>query len=409
LLRRGWHWLSLLGRVVGVTALAAAVTFVANTLLLNRLPVLAAGQYALLQSLVATLVAVGGLGQPALLLRLYGRAPGRYQWPTDFRRSLVWAGPLLALAIMAAWGYYELPLSHGLFLAGAAPLLLGSHLLSAIFAARRRHVWSNLLLRLPSSLMIAPALAIILVAPRQRLPAALVGYLVSLALVVAVSYLALSWGGKDGGERLGWRQRMQGLWLLASQASTIALDQGLLVIAGAMLPTERVAVQAAIVTLLSPLQLVWSVLTNILLGELAQRRTIRYGPMIAGVTALAISLVLAAAAIGPLALRLLFAGRYELGEGLVAAYAFIYLFKLAETFPRTHITSRASAKALSVYVSLQLFLALAGMAGTVILARRLGLAGVIAGGLALSGARATLSYLFLWRTVHFAPKPPSAA
>jgi hypothetical protein len=395
-------WLGLFGSAVGLAAVAAAVTFVANALLLNRMPVAAAGRYALLQSVVAATVALGGLGQPALLLRLYSRAPASFSWRVDLAGSVGWAAPLLATGALVVGAYYHLGVWQALFLVAASGLLLTAHHLSAIYASQRRHVWSNVSLRLPNSLMVVVALAIVMVEPERRLGLALAGYLLCLALIVGLSYARLRAGHAPGERRLTARERLQGLWLVANQSSTVALDQGLLIVAGALVANEEVATLAAVATLMSPLQLVWSVLTNILLSELVQRQTIRYRPMIAGIVALALTLALAAAILGPVALSWLYDGRYNLGAGLIPGYALLYFLKLVETFPRSHITGRSDGPGLAAYVRLQVALALLGIGATAILTGRLGPIGTVSGGLLLAAARAFLSYLTLWQALRSA-------
>src|SRR3989304_7664639 len=175
-----------LGGATAVAAFATLFTLLANVLILRLLPVDQAGQYALLTALVPVLALIGGLGQPGLLMRRYSlRPPGHFDWAADALRTLAFSLPGLGLCVPAAVMLYPLSLGSIAFLAAAAPLLVMAQSAASLLNAPRFYLGSTLLVRLPNSLMILPALLALLAPNRAELGVFLGAHLAAIGLTLA--------------------------------------------------------------------------------------------------------------------------------------------------------------------------------------------------------------------------------
>ena len=389
------QWLTALGGATAVAAFATLFTLLANVLILRLLPVDQAGQYALLTALVPVLALIGGLGQPGLLMRRYSlRPPGHFDWVADTLRALAFSLPGLGLCVAAAAMLYPLSLGSIAFLGAAAPLLVLAQSAASLLNAHRFYVGSTLLVRLPNSLMILPAL-LALLAPRLAQLGILLGaHLVAIGLTLAAGVALLARHVPRGKATIAGRDRWEGLSLGVLAGTHLLLDEGLLAIAGSVVSPNSVAAFAAIEAFVRPLYLLQNVTLRVLTVEVV--RDLRLRPrrialaLWGGGALLAAGLIL----LLPFVIPWVYSGRFDEFIGLGAPLALMGGLLLTETLPRSTLVGRGSSKDLRRFATAQTLIALAGVALILVLARSQGILGAAWAGAVVAGLRTVAAYGF---------------
>lgn len=391
------QWSKLALRPSLATGLASIVTLLATSLLLRQLPVDEAGHFALLIALSEIFGLIAGHGFPTVITRRYSAEPNDYfAWRSDLLATLVWAVPLLALTGLAANLIYTLSPFNHLYLFLSSLLRVGLYSFIFMLNAHQQYARSALLLRLPNSLLLLPALISWISPSYATLPVVLVFHTCSFLMIFisAIAFFGKSLG--SGKQRISWHERKNGLIFLLSSATLILPDQGFLVIGGAFLGAAELATFAAAAVFLRPFKFIRNVLGMIMMPEFIRRKASEHRTLLTGLVVLGFGLSIAVALLGPPVFRWFYADRYQAGFGIIPLLAIAGLLHLSSVFPRTYIGGRGSQSfvtqaILSQSVGLVIALA-AGSIGTV-LAGPFGLALAV---ISVEATRLVIS-LFYWR------------
>ena len=394
LLRRG----RVLIQAVGISAALAGLNLLGQVVLLRTLPLAEAGQLALLLSLSAGLALGGALGQPTFELRRHSRAPsGLLDWPYDMGQIALLTVPVCCAATVLLTLIYRLDSATSIYLVTAALLAIRVAYAASLLSAQRMYATANALLRLPASGLALIGAASLAWPGLAHLATILLWQLATLATTNLLGSYFLRVRIEPGPTRITLRERLAGLNLLAMQSSTLFLDQGVLAIAGLVLGAPSIAPYAALATLLAPLQLIWSVLTMMLVRETADQTHGHDRELIGGVWALSLGLGVAFALSLPLLLNVLYQGRFGEAAPLAPLLAFVATCKLVESLPRSMIVSRAELPLLRRFTHAQLVITATGSILVGGLALSFGLVGVAWGAATVAGARGLVSSILAAR------------
>lgn len=394
------RWLRVMGTTVGSTAVASAASLAASTILLRVLPTEDAGAFALLSTLVQTIILIGGLGQSSLIIRLYSQQPlGHYNWRHDLSLvTLVTFPAILALSLIMIRVYVldMLPATY-LLLAGLA----GSLILCAgqMLNSQRHYQWGNVLLRLPNSLMLLPAAAIFVLLPLRRLDITLSTQIVTYLLTIGISLLLLWRRTRRGSAVIRARQLGQGLIFVASVSSTVIADQVLLSAAGFSVTAGDLAAFAALSLLFNPVQLLQNVFSKVLITEFAREKSVNYRRIVVQLGVVCLVLVTAATLVLPPIARWLYAGRYDSAFFLIIWLGLANGLDLAEVIPRSYIFGVAPTRVLNRFILAQVIIAVIGLAAGIALIVQYGILGVAVGAALIFVLRLVISYGFFLRSL----------
>lgn len=388
------RWARLLASPLGAAALTSMAALVGNGLLYRTLPDADAGAFALLTSLIQTVLVVGGLGQSTLTQRVYSRGePSAFRWRADLASQLALTAPVtLALTLILVW-LYKLPWDQAAFVlaGGLAWTIIGT--MAAILASNRHYGLASALPRLPNGLLLVPALIITLVPALRVLPVAAVGLTLAAAASLAIGWRGLVRLRAVGTSHISLQQRGYGLVFLASQMTSLVPDYLLLAAAAFFAPPEDLALYAALALLFRPTQLLQNVLAQVLVTELARSdrpRLQRLLLVFASATALLIGggILLA----GPVT-QLAYGGRYAPSLLLIAGISIASSLDVLETLPRSYLVGRGSRLILGWFGVSQVIIAIIGMAAGLALVAQWGIEGAAVGAALIFVARNLASFM----------------
>lgn len=391
------RWAGLTFTPFFLTSLAGLLTLAGSTLLLRELRSDDAGSLALLLALLDTFSLLGILGQTSLVTRLYSPT-GRdaYDWLFDLTSSAVFSVIPIALATLIAAQIYDFEVPQLAFLAGAALLTVVHSVGCYMLNAHGHYIVSSLLLRLPNTLLILPGVLATRASSWAELQPVLLAYGAGLLLCSLILIFTLTRLLRRGPIRISLRERFEGLVFFASTTVALMPDQGVVVIAGALMTPERLAPYAAMAVLLRPFRLVTQVLSAIMTPELIRRERPNYRGLLIGLWTLAIVAALATILLGPPLARWIYEGRYEEGLGIIPLLALVGALQLTAVLPKSDLTGKAAMATFRRLV-FSLVGVMAGIAAFgVLLISRFGVLGMAATAFSLQAARSLLAYGF-WR------------
>jgi hypothetical protein len=175
-----------------------------------------------------------------------------------------------------------------------------------------------------------------------------------------------------GPKRISARQRLDGAAFMATTGTDLLPDQGLIAVAGKILPISQVAAFAAIAVLIRPFRLIRAILGMILAPDLLRFRRSSYKKLIAGVWILALGCGLAAAVLLPPLASRFYGDRYQ------EAIAWIPYMAVAGVLLVGAIPARADLAVRSPIRTMGWF-ALAYL-GAMLICLGMGIAGMLAAG-----------------------------
>ena len=351
-----------------IGALMSLATLVGFSLLYRELPVTEAGMLAIVISLsdILGLVALVGLG--TVITRQYAAAgPGVFDWRGDLRWTAGYLTPMIALASWAVSRLYDFPapLAACLFVL----TLLGALLAVTYFMlnSQGHYTWSSFLVRAPNSALLIPGFASLWLAAEVRLGAVLAAYVIANLAALLTGLAILRRVLPAGSKRITVRHRLDGAVFMATAATDLLPDQGLIAVAGKILPVSQVAAFAAMAILIRPFRLIRSILAMILGPDLLRFRRVSYRKLIAGFWVLAIGCGVAAAALIPLLASRFYGDRYQEAIGWIPYMALAGVLLIGALPARADLAVRSSIRtmgwfALAYFCSMVVSLAL-GIAG----------------------------------------------
>jgi O-antigen/teichoic acid export membrane protein len=313
------------------------------SLLYRSLLPVEAGQMALLLSLVDIFALLTGFGMPTVITRKYSSQPaGTRDWPADLAGTVAFSSPWIAGAFVLSLVLYDVPPAGRLYLPLAIALSGLLQASSMILASQGRYSWPAVLLRLPNAMLLAVWLIGLAAPSLARLAGVLLLHGLSILMALTVGLILLWRSLPRGRTRLTLRERFEGLPFLATGATVVLPDQGLVAIAGRMLPAADLATYAAVAVLLRPFRLLRSVLVSILMPEFIRRPRESYSRHFAGVWFLGITAGLASVALLPPLARWLYGGRYSAGLPLIPLLTIGGILHLTAVVPKSDLSGRAS-------------------------------------------------------------------
>lgn len=337
------RWLRLIlapGVLAGSTT---GLTLVGISLLYRSLPQVEAGQLALLLSLVEIFALLAGFGMPTVATRVYSsQPPGSRDWPADLAGTLAFSSPWIAGAVVLSLVLYDIPPAGRLYLPLAIALTIVLQASAMILGSQGRYSWSAVLLRLPNALLLAAWFIGLALPPLSRLPGVLLFHGCTILIALAASLILLRRFLPRGRMRLTLKERFEGLPFLASSATLVFPDQGLVAIAGRILPPQDLATYAAVAILLRPFRLLRSVLASILMPEFVRRPRMTYGRHMAGVLALGLAAGLASVALLPPLAAWFYGERYSAGLPLIPLLTVGGILHLTTVVPKSDLSGRAT-------------------------------------------------------------------
>lgn len=392
-----WKWTRLTSGPIVATGIASLITFAATTLLLRTLPLDDAGLFAISMALVETLSLVGALGQATLITRLYASAASDgYDWLRDLLRLIALSVPPVALGIVVSSQIYPFSFKPLAFVALAAILTVPVNLSAYMLNAHGHHAWGALILRLPNSLLLIPALLATTAAAFNNLDLVLSAYVIGIALTLAFTILQLYRHLPRGEKRISLRQHLEGTIFLLSAGSQLMLNQGIVAIAGAMLEPAALAAYAAVAILLRPFRLVANILSMVFSPRLIQQdRESFTGPVVAlaGLGAIAAAAYLM---LGQPIADLIFGSRYQSAYPLIPWLSLVGFLIVIRILPISHMAGRAPVNYINRVISIEAGMVAVSALITVYAIAQMGILG-LAIGLALGHAVRAGTTFVLWR------------
>lgn len=349
------------------------LTLVGFSLLYRELPVHEAGMMALLVSLSDILGLVAILGLSTVITRLYSAAgPGVFDW----RRDLGWTASYLVPAIgLAAWGAsrfygFTAEIAVYLFILTLLGALLG--VTYSMLNSHGHYAWSAFLVRAPNSALIFPGLAGVWMAAGVRLGEALAVYLAATLLALVTALVILRRVLPAGPQRITARQRLNGAVFMATVATDLLPDQGLIAVAGKILPISQVAGFAAIAILIRPFRLIRGILAMILTPDLLRFRRASYRKLVAGIWTLAVGCGLTAAILIPPIAARFYGDRFQEAIQWIPTMALAGVLLVGVVPARADLTARSPMRTMSWFALVY--------AGSMVISLALGITGMLAWG-----------------------------
>jgi O-antigen/teichoic acid export membrane protein len=400
LLAGAWNWARLIGEPAGIAGAATVLTFVAILIFFRSLSQKDAGQLTLLFAILQTLLLVGSLGQPSLIVRLYSRKPrGHFNWPRDLRYSAGFSIPLIFAGSLLAQRIYALSTGHTFYIFAGASAFAVMINASSVLSSQQLYIWAIPILRVPNALLIVPAVAFAVEPEIANLETVLTSNLLFIGLTAVLAIYLLSRLVPSGITSLSLRSRLQGLVFLASSSSSLIPEQGLIAIAGIMIAPEALAIYAALALLLRGFEFLADVMSKVLSTELLKREIPNYGNLFIGLVVMILGMGAVAVVATPTVSRWIYAGRYDHGAGLIGWLVLAGMFRLSETLPRGYITGHASDKQLRSVISARILIGLVGAILGVVLISKLGLIGLASSRAGIYLARSLAGYYY-FRQIH---------
>jgi O-antigen/teichoic acid export membrane protein len=387
------QWLRLVASPLGASVATSAAAMIASALLYRVLPGPVAGAFALLTALIQTILILGGMGQYTLTLRLYSRAaPGAHRWRADLGLQTLFTLLPSALLTLIITALYALSPGEAAFLLGASMMWGAVSSLGSMLSSQRRYTLGLALPRAPNALMLLPA-ALIAVAPAlATLPTVLLAQLLAAALALGLGWAAMARLRAPGDRLISLRQRVYGLVFLATQSASLVPDSLLLAAAGYLVAVEQLALFGAVALLFRPVSLLQNVLAQVLTTELARSERPRMARFIALTALVSGVLVAGGVLLGPVAVEVIYGGRYAPSLTLIAFLSLMSGLMILEILPRSYLIGRAGRRLLAWFSGAQLAIAGGGLLAGIALISQFGIEGAAAGGALIYLARSVVSY-----------------
>jgi hypothetical protein len=353
------------------------------------------GQYTLLLSIASTITLAGTLGQPILTRRIYALAsPGAYNWRRDLVNGIRYTAPLLVALLLGISFIYRFTLVQSAVLALLALLSVILFFLDQILIATQQYALGNAMLRLPNALILAPIALLVLTNQNLSLGDA-VGWRLLAALVTLL--LGFGWLARQknvGDAQIERGARRQGYNYLLLGMTTLLAGEGVIVLAGFVVPVDELGAFAALSLFMRPWHLFTLVLLQIGSVEAAKReRPWEPRPWLFLLLMATIGALLYAMAF-PMLISWLYDQRYDqyrdLGWPIIATGAIL----LVEAPPRASMIARALPQLVRTFSWTQALLAGIG-AGVILLAgARVGIEAVAWALCCYAGARCLVTIGF---------------
>ena len=348
-------------------ALAVGANVLIGVGLARLLEPTALGKYMVLIAASGTVSLFGSRGQPMLTKRLYAlQAPGTYDWLRDLGNGLRYSAPVLAGVLAGAILLYRLPMNEALQLALLVPLSLVLLFVSQVLQAERHYALGNVLVRLPNAVLLGLLAPIFVGRHPLTLGGAVTLRILAALIACAIGTVWLFSKTTRGADIIERDQRSQGRDYLALSATSLMTNEGVIVLAGLVLPPVQMGAFAALMILTRPLHMLQLVVVQVLSVEIAQRKWTpnlwEYGGfVVAAVMGTAVGIV-----IFPAAIHWLYAGRYDDYGWLAVPLMLSATLTLLEAWPRAALNGRAVPALIRAYSSTQVVVALAGAAAILV-------------------------------------------
>ncbi|TFH37002.1 MAG: hypothetical protein E4G99_03585 [Anaerolineales bacterium] len=351
-------WIRVIQGPIIISIVTSVLTFMATIILYRQLPIKDAGTLTLALAILQ-LMMIAGLGQPALIQRMYSHTSNTaFHWPRDLSISILISLPIILLVCLLAFFIYKFSIGHLLLIIFAATMQIAILTECQMLNSSRHYAWANLLLRMPNSLLILPALAVIIFTVDSEINIVLTLYSTLSAAVASLGLYLLCKYIPRGKRAILWKERLKGIIFLFTQSSYLLPEQGIVAIGGGLIPPSQLAIFGAMAVLLKPFDLLTSVLRSVLTTELIrereQKRTL---PLIAiGIVAiLALGLTIL---FGPALIAAANSDRFNEGLVLIPWLALAGSFRLIEILPRSFIIGNAGQRHLRRFVLWQVLVAI---------------------------------------------------
>lgn len=389
------EWLRLIGSTTIATAAIAGLSLMANILIFRFLPPSSAGLFALLAAISQSAALLIGCGQPSLITRLYSLEPiGSFDWWGDLVTSLGLALPLVAAVVLAGSYFYSLEAGYALLLGAFTGGSLALMHLSKILNTQRRYVAGSILLRLPNSLLLVGAILAPLLRVEHRLAAILTAQLLTIVLSIGLALIIMMKKLPLGRRRITLKDRLQGLMFVVSNTAASAPFDGMIVAAGLFLDRELIAVFAALFALLRPALLLYNILNQVFLTELARGPKAQYAHLMLWILASAAVFSLGSAIVVPTIASWVYDRQYDRYAYLIPLMATSVGLYLIEVLPRSIVFARARLTVLNRFVLVHALVALVGIGVGIVLIIRQGLTGLAQAAALVVLLRVAVSYSF---------------
>jgi hypothetical protein len=380
---------------VTTSAVVTLCALAATALILRVLPGKEAGRFAVLMELLYAIGLLGSLGQGTLQARLYQQAtPGHFDWWRDLLSTITLTLPVILLVVIGLAIPYRLTNFEILFLGVGSELFVVTNCLSAVLAQQQQYAWSSAVLRLPNGFLILAVGAMLLQRSWLNLHFVLLSFLFFLLATALLSIWLLGRKLERGISTIAFRERLSGLVFLIAIIAIIATQRGMITVAGALLSAERVAALAALIVLLRVFDLIGEPAGRVFSTEMARHpRTLTFGVLTAPWLAAGILSAALLVLLPPL-IRYFYVGRYDAAVPLLPWLVLAGALRFIEIVPRGFAFYLAPKRSLNWFVTVQSFIAAAGLALMVRWTQTHDLHGTAWAGALIAAVRVTASYIF---------------
>jgi hypothetical protein len=213
---------------------------------------------------------------------------------------------------------------------------------------------------------------------------------VAVALLLGISLLAVR--SRRGHARILPGERWQGLGFGILLATHLIPFQGLIPIAGRMVPQEALAAYAALGVLARPFFLLQGAILQILSVELVRGKWRPNWRIEASLWGAATILFGGAALVLPEFAGRIYMHRYDEFAGLIVPLCLAGALLIPEILPRSYIAGRANLRLLNHYIAAQVFIALFGVSLAIVWGLQTGVYGIAWAGAGMIGLRNLAAY-----------------
>jgi O-antigen/teichoic acid export membrane protein len=401
------RWASILGITSLLAGGASLLNLIANILISRALPTEEVGAYALLIAIVQLIMLLGSLGQPTLIKRHYSARPqGTFNWKADFRITMRFTLPVLCIISIIVVLLYRLDFQRGTFVVLGGALLVAIVSLVDVFNSQRLYTWASLILRLPTTCVIIPAILGALFPRYARLDLLLITVLSAAALTLIIGWRVLSAKISSGTERVPLSVRGQGLNFTVLAATTLLPSQGLISIAGLIAPEMALAAYGALAVLTRPFFLIRELLSQIMFVEVSRDQNLKHTRIILGLCSSIFFFAIGAIILLPPFASFVYNWRYIEYHDLITPLTIIASLLVTEIFPRSYMSARAAKRTLQRYTTADGLIAISGLILVLGLGLWLGIRGIAWAGVVLMVLR-NLSAYAIYAYVRFRSHRPA--
>lgn len=394
-----WEWSRLTIAPAVLTGAASLITLLAVSLLLRLLPVDQAGQFALLISISEIIGRLGVHGFTTVITRRYSLSQDHaFNWRSDLLATMAFALPIIALSLLVIQAIYQVSLFDIGYILLSGLLRVGLNTFIYMLNSKEQYTRSALLLRLPNTLLIIPALLVWFAPGYSNLEIVLSIHVINFLVLLLGSVKLYGHILGEGRQRISFLERKQGVIFLLSSATMLLPDQGLLVIGGALLSPPELAAFAAVIILIRPFKLIRGVLGMVLMPEFIRREAAEYRSLLLGLLVLAGMIALFIGVVSPSIFVWFYPDRYQQALPAIPFLAGAGFMHLLSVIPRSYLVGRGSTSFINRMVLTEgtgLVLALSvGLIG----AYFIGTQGLAVGLVFVEAVRLIISILY-WRSL----------